>query len=170
LSYEDLKQRVTGELKKLFRPEFLNRVDEVIVFHDLTSEEIGSIVDLLIARTRDQLMVHGMSIVLTPEARELLAQEGFDAALGARPLRRAIQRFIEDPLSEQILAGNWEAGDVIEAYPGDDGQLAFRKGEGVVAVPASRRKEPSVPDGGTPVRASRPRKRGGQSAGGASGA
>ena len=130
LSYEDVKQRVTGELKTLFRPEFLNRVDEVIVFHDLSEPEIEQIVDLMVSRTRDQLMLHGMGITLTEEARLLLAKEGFDPALGARPLRRSIQRLIEDPLSEQILGGNWQAGDVIEAYVDDDGVLAFPQGRG----------------------------------------
>jgi ATP-dependent Clp protease ATP-binding subunit ClpC len=170
MSYEDVKQKVTGELKTVFRPEFLNRVDEVIVFHDLTAPEIEQIVDLMVSRTRDQLMVHGMSITLTPEARSLLAKQGFDPALGARPLRRSIQRLIEDPLSEQILAGNWQVGDVIEAYADDDGSLSFRKGDGEVAVPANRHPEDSPAE--TVPRVPRPSRkaRGGQSAGGASGA
>ena len=172
LAYEDLKSKVTNELKTVFKPEFLNRVDEVIVFHDLTSPEIEQIVDLMIARTRDQLMLHGMSIMLTAEARTLLAREGFDPALGARPLRRAIQRKIEDPLSEQILAGQWQVGDVIEAFAGEDGTIVFRKGEGEVTVPARRHREdePAV----TPARSVRSRAkgrgRGGQGAGGAAGA
>ncbi len=170
LAYEDLKRRVTSELKTVFKPEFLNRVDEVIVFHDLTSSEIEQIVDLMISRTRDQLMLHGMSITLTDEARAFLAKEGFDPALGARPLRRAIQRAVEDPLSEQILAGQWSAGDVIETYIDADGQVAFRKGEGAVAVPARRHPEDaSAMPPISPARASRSRGRGGQSAGGASG-
>jgi ATP-dependent Clp protease ATP-binding subunit ClpC len=168
LAYEDLKQRVTGELKTVFRPEFLNRVDEVIVFHDLTGDEIEQVVDLLVARTRDQLMVHGMSITLSPEARTLLAKEGFDSALGARPLRRAIQRLIEDPLSEQILAGQWQAGDVIDAYVDAAGVFSFRKGEGVVAVPAKRHSEPEVSADVAASTPQRGRRRGGTSAGGAS--
>jgi len=170
LSYEDVKQRVTGELKTVFRPEFLNRVDEVIVFHDLTSNEIEQIVDLMVSRTRDQLMVHGLSITLTPEARTLLAAQGFDPALGARPLRRSIQRLIEDPLSEQLLAGNWQVGDVIDVYVEGD-TLAFRKGEGEVAVPAKRHPE-DQPAQSVPAAAPRSgrKPRGGQSAGGASGA
>ncbi|MCL2503606.1 MAG: ATP-dependent Clp protease ATP-binding subunit [Coriobacteriia bacterium] len=135
LVYDELKSRVTGELKSLFKPEFLSRVDEVIVFHDLTSEEIEQIVDLMIAATREQLLRHGISIAMTAEARKLLAKEGFDPALGARPLRRAIQRLVEDRLSEQILAGMWVAGDAIEAYADEDGGLSFRKtGDGVAAV------------------------------------
>ena len=130
-----VKERVTGELKKAFKPEFLNRVDEVIVFHDLHADEIEQIVDIMVDRLRDQLMLQGFGITLSPEARKMLAAEGFDPTLGARPLRRAIQRLLEDPLSEQILAGNWVAGDVIEVFVEDD-RPAFRKGEGPVAVPA----------------------------------
>jgi ATP-dependent Clp protease ATP-binding subunit ClpC len=148
LSYEDLKERVTGELKRVFKPEFLNRVDEVIVFHDLTSEEIKAIVDLMVSRLRDQLYAQGMSITLTEEARDMLSGDGFDPALGARPLRRSIQRLVEDPLSEQILAGQWQAGDVIEVHVEDDA-LVFRKGEGAVAVPVAPSSEkssrPTVP-------------------------
>ncbi len=169
LSYEKLKSRVTGELKSVFRPEFLNRVDEVIVFHDLSSDEIEQIVDLMVAKTRDQLMHHGMSITLQPEARTLLAKEGFDPTLGARPLRRAIQRLIEDPLSEQILAGQWQAGDVIDAYVGEEGTLTFRKGEGAVAVKVKR--HPENDDAPATVPARRTRKgSGAQGAGGAAGA
>ncbi|PKQ15911.1 MAG: NDP-hexose 4-ketoreductase [Actinobacteria bacterium HGW-Actinobacteria-7] len=168
LTHADVKQRVTGELKTVFRPEFLNRVDEVIVFHDLSHPEIEQIVDLMISKTRDQLMLHGMGITLSPEARTLLGMEGFDSTLGARPLRRAIQRLVEDPLSEQILAGQWQAGDMIEAYVPEAGLMAFRKGDGVVAVPARRHPEDES-TGTQPTSARRaPRSRGGKSAGGAS--
>ncbi|NTW28418.1 MAG: ATP-dependent Clp protease ATP-binding subunit [Coriobacteriia bacterium] len=134
LSYDTVKDRVTGELKKAFRPEFLNRVDDVIVFHDLTPEQIEQIVDLMVDRLRDQLLLQGFGITLTAEARKLLAAEGFDSTLGARPLRRAIQRLLEDPLSEQILAGNWTTGDVIEVFVEND-RPAFRRGEGRIVVP-----------------------------------
>jgi ATP-dependent Clp protease ATP-binding subunit ClpC len=127
LAYDTLKERVTGELKKVFRPEFLNRVDEVIVFHDLTADEIMSIVDLMFERLRDQLLGQGIGIQLTPSARELLAGEGFDPALGARPLRRAIQRLVEDPLSEQLLAGEWQPGEVVRVDV-EDGAIVFSKG------------------------------------------
>ena len=170
LEYSQVKQQVTGELKRVFRPEFLNRVDEVIVFHDLTSDEIEQIVDLMISRTRDQLMLHGMSITLSDEARTALAREGFDPALGARPLRRAIQRLVEDPLSEQILAGSWQPGDVIEAYIGEDNEFSFRKGEGAVAVPAKRHAgEPNRQDAPSVPTRSSSRRGGGKNAGGASG-
>jgi ATP-dependent Clp protease ATP-binding subunit ClpC len=128
MPYEILKERVTGELKKMFRPEFLNRVDEVIVFHDLVAEEIEAIVDIMVSRLRDQLFVQGLGISLTREARTLLAQAGFDPTLGARPLRRAIQRLVEDPLSEQILSGEWKPGEIIELTTDGD-VIAFRRGD-----------------------------------------
>jgi len=168
LQYEDLKERVTGELKKAFRPEFLNRVDEVIVFHDLTSEQIKQIVDLMVDRLRDQLMLQGMGITLTEAARTLLAAEGFDPTLGARPLRRAIQRKLEDPLSEQILGGQWQAGDIIEADVDEKGAVVFTKGVGAVAVPvkrsASGASKQLMPDVATTSRGG-----GGEAAGGAAG-
>ena len=134
IGYELVKERVTGELKKAFRPEFLNRVDEVIVFHDLDAEQIEQIVDLMVGELRDRLMTQGFGIRLTAEARKLLAHDGFDPTLGARPLRRAIQRLLEDPLSEQILGGNWSPGDVIEVVV-EDGKTAFHKGVGIVPTP-----------------------------------
>lgn len=164
LSYEVLKERVTGELKKMFRPEFLNRVDEVIVFHDLTTEESRQIVDIMMSRLRNQLLIQGLGITLTDEARALLAEHGFDPAMGARPLRRAIQRMVEDPLSEQILAARWEPGQVIEAFV-NDGVIDFRAGEGQVpvsAVPVSSGESttPMMPTRGDS-------RRGGAAAGGA---
>ncbi|MDO8987787.1 MAG: ATP-dependent Clp protease ATP-binding subunit [Coriobacteriia bacterium] len=166
LAYGDIKDRVTGELKKLFRPEFLNRVDEVIVFHDLTSEEIKQIVDLMMDRLRVQLSAHGLTITLTDEARDILAKEGFDPSMGARPLRRAIQRLVEDQLSEQILAGQWQEGDVIETYA-VEGALAFCKGDGKASLPAtgsSDTPKPSMP------KRSKARRGGGAALGGSTGA
>jgi ATP-dependent Clp protease ATP-binding subunit ClpC len=135
MSHDTIKERVTGELKKMFRPEFLNRVDEVIVFHELTHEEILQIVDLMIARLREQLALQGIGVTLTADAREVLANEGFDPALGARPLRRAIQRLVEDPLSEQILAGQWKPGEVVE-LTAESGAIGFAKGKVGEAPPA----------------------------------
>jgi len=148
MPYEVLKERVTGELKKLFRPELLNRVDEVIVFHDLALEEIEAIVDLMISRLRDQLATKGIGIVVTPEARTLLARAGYDPALGARPLRRAIQRLVEDPLSEQILAGEWETGTTVDLITEGE-TVTFRPGmtpaEGVAAPAKRTRSKASMP-------------------------
>jgi ATP-dependent Clp protease ATP-binding subunit ClpC len=92
-----------GDLKKVFRPEFLNRIDEVIVFHKLTRDEIKVIIDLLIGRVRTQISEHELQLDLTEEAKDLLVEKGWDPSMGARPLRRAIQRYIEDPLADEVL-------------------------------------------------------------------
>jgi ATP-dependent Clp protease ATP-binding subunit ClpC len=113
LSYEEMKDRIMGELKKVFRPELLNRIDEVIVFHKLTKEEIMSIVDLMMKRLRDQMGEHEAAIELTPGAKELLVEKGYDPTMGARPLRRAIQRYIEDPLADFVLGRTLEPGSTI---------------------------------------------------------
>ena len=127
-AYEGMKNRVTEEMKKTFRPEFLNRVDEVIVFHSLTSHEIFQIVELMLNRVRVQLKAQGMELEATDDVKEVLAKEGFDPAFGARPLRRAVQRVIEDPLSEEILIGRFSEGDTISAEL-EDGKVIFKKAE-----------------------------------------
>jgi len=121
MSYDDMKSRITGELKRVFRPEFLNRVDEVIVFHKLERGEISTIVDLMIARLRGQLAPAGVDIALTDAGRELLVEKGYDPMLGARPLRRAIQRYIEDKLSDAMLERQFAKGTVVlvDAQEGD---------------------------------------------------
>ena len=127
-AYEGMKNRVTEEMKKTFRPEFLNRVDEVIVFHSLTSHQILQIVDLMLNRVREQLKSQGMGLEASDDVKEVLAKEGFDPAFGARPLRRAVQRVIEDPLSEEILLGRFSEGDTIRAEL-EDGKVIFKKAE-----------------------------------------
>ena len=111
--FERMKNKVHDELKKHFRPEFLNRIDEIVVFHQLTQEQIVQMVELLIARVEKQLTERDMGIELTQKAKDLLAKRGFDPVLGARPLRRTIQREIEDQLSEKILFGEIGAGDLV---------------------------------------------------------
>jgi ATP-dependent Clp protease ATP-binding subunit ClpC len=113
LSYEEMKDRIMGELKKVFRPELLNRIDEVIVFHKLTRDEILTIVDLMMERLEKQMVEHDAEIELTPEAKELLVDKGYDPTMGARPLRRAIQRYIEDPLADFVLGRSVEPGSTI---------------------------------------------------------
>ena len=113
LSYQEMKDRIMGELKKVFRPELLNRIDEVIVFHKLTKEEITTIVDLMLKRLREQMVEHETSIELTQGAKELLVEKGYDPAMGARPLRRAIQRHIEDPLADFVLGRALKPGSTI---------------------------------------------------------
>jgi ATP-dependent Clp protease ATP-binding subunit ClpC len=132
-----MKGRVMGELKKVFRPELLNRIDEIIVFHKLSKEEITIIVDLQLKRLREQMATHEVSIELTDEAKELLVDKGYDPAMGARPLRRAIQRYIEDPLADYVLGRELEPGSTIlvgrtrtdEGEPGDEVDITFIPGE-----------------------------------------
>ncbi len=153
LSYDDMKARVMGELKKVFRPELLNRIDEIIVFHKLEKDEILRIVDIKMKRLRDQMAVHGATIELTQAAKELLAEEGYDPAMGARPLLRAIQRLIEDPLADFILGRELSEGSTIivdrREDPGpDDPKVEMRIVEGEVqpepvTVPAD---EPGADD------------------------
>ncbi|MCX6375949.1 MAG: ATP-dependent Clp protease ATP-binding subunit, partial [Armatimonadetes bacterium] len=127
-AYEGMKNRVTEEMKKVFRPEFLNQGDEVIVFHSLSSAQILQIVELMLNRVRVQLKGQGMSLEASDDVKEVLAKEGFDPAFGARPLRRAVQKVIEDPLSEEILLGRFTDGDTILAEL-EDGKVVFRKAE-----------------------------------------
>ena len=112
-NYERMKTKVNDELKKHFRPEFLNRIDDIIVFHQLTEQQIIEMVDLMITRVEGQLANKDMAIELTEDAKKLLARRGFDPVLGARPLRRTIQREIEDQLSEKILFNELEAGQIV---------------------------------------------------------
>jgi ATP-dependent Clp protease ATP-binding subunit ClpC len=113
LSYDDMKSRVMGDLKKAFRPELLNRIDEIIVFPKLSKEEILQIVDLMLNRLRVQMAEHEVTIELAPEAKEMLVEKGYDPAMGARPLRRAIQRLIEDPLADFVLGRSLAPGSTI---------------------------------------------------------
>ena len=113
VSYERMKEKVNDALKAHFRPEFLNRVDETIVFHELSMDEVTEIVDLMIARTSEQLEAQGLGLELTDSAKNWLARKGYDPTLGARPLRRAIQRHVEDALSERILYKEFHAGQII---------------------------------------------------------
>jgi ATP-dependent Clp protease ATP-binding subunit ClpC len=103
MSYDAMKGRIMSDLKKVFRPEFLNRIDEVIVFHKLAKEEVKEIIDLMINRVRVQVAEHELQLDLTDEAKDLLVEKGWDPSMGARPLRRAIQRYIEDPLADEVL-------------------------------------------------------------------
>src|SRR5213082_1681241 len=113
VTHDRMKDKVMEELKRSFRPEFLNRIDEVIVFHSLTRENVKAIVDLLLKRVREQLKAKDVEIELSDAAKNLLAEKGYDPALGARPLRRTIQRLVEDPLSEKLLWKEYKAGQTI---------------------------------------------------------
>ncbi len=113
VNYEQMKEKVTEALKTHFRPEFLNRIDDVIVFHELTMDEVKQIVDLFLRRVREQLESQALDLALTEDAKDMLAKKGYDPQLGARPLRRAIQRMLEDPLSEKVLYKEFPAGATI---------------------------------------------------------
>ena len=113
ISYEHMRNKLFDELKRHFRPEFLNRIDEIIVFRELTFEEIKQIIDLLMERIQEQLRAQRLDLVLADSAKGYLAKVGYDPDLGARPLRRAIQRYVEDPLSEKVLVGEFNAGTTI---------------------------------------------------------
>ena len=139
LSDKEIKSRVMAEMKKLFRPEFLNRIDEIIVFKSLTDEQIAQIVELMVADLRERMIAQNMSINLTPAATKLIAKEGTDTTFGARPLRRAIQRLLEDSLSEQILEGKWQSGSIVDVDVDESGEnLEFKQGSGVVPAPRKR--------------------------------
>ena len=142
-SYDRMKTKVNEELKQHFRPEFLNRVDDTIVFHKLTEDEIVTIVDLMIAKVDERLKDRDMGLELLPAAKALLSERGYDPVLGARPLRRTIQREIEDNLSEKILFGELKAGQIVTVDvegTGPEAQLTFkgvpRPGEVPDAPPA----------------------------------
>src|SRR5438034_2675350 len=128
-SYDRMKTKVTEELKQHFRPEFLNRVDDTIVFHKLSQDEIVTIVDLMIAKVDERLKDRDMGLELRPAAKTLLAERGYDPVLGARPLRRTIQRAIEDALSEKILFGELKAGQIVMVDvkgTGEDAEVTFK--------------------------------------------
>jgi ATP-dependent Clp protease ATP-binding subunit ClpC len=124
LTYEKMRDNVTEELKRSFRPEFLNRIDEVIVFRSLTQADVKQIVDLLMKRVTEQLKAKDVEIELTDAAKTLLAEKGYDLALGARPLRRTIQRMVEDPLAEKLLWKEYRAGEtvIVDVL---DGEITF---------------------------------------------
>ena len=137
MTYEKMKDRVMDELKKSFRPEFLNRIDEVIVFHSLTQADVKQIVDLLMKRVTEQLKAKDLEIELTDAAKGVLAEKGFDPSLGARPLRRTIQRLVEDPLSEKLLWKEFRAGQTI-IVDARDGEIVFEGAGRSTRRPAGR--------------------------------
>ena len=124
-----MKDKVLTELKNVFRPEFLNRIDATVVFRQLTREEIREIVDMLLARVKTQLEGQQMELVVTDAAKDAIIEKGYDQAYGARPLRREIQNQIEDPLAERMLMASFEAGDTIVVdVNGEGGGLSIEKG------------------------------------------
>src|SRR5205823_13746892 len=119
ISYDDMKNRIMGELKKVFRPEFLNRIDDVIVFHKLARDEIKQIIELLLRRIRESMAERELQLELSEAAKDLLVEKGWDPAMGARPLRRAIQRYIEDPLADFVLRAELTPGSTVMVERGE---------------------------------------------------
>ena len=127
-SYEDMKTKVMGDLKNVFRPEFLNRIDEIIVFHSLTQGEIREIAGLMLTSVEKRLGEQNIMLQVEDEVLDILAADGYDSEFGARPLRRTIVREMEDPLAEEILAGKFVPGDKV-LVRAEDGKIVFCKGE-----------------------------------------
>jgi ATP-dependent Clp protease ATP-binding subunit ClpC len=159
--YKEMNKRVMDAFSKMFRPEFRNRLDETIVFHHLNADQILHIVDLMAKRVTEELGRREMTLELLPAAKELLAKEGYDRAFGARPLRRAVQRLIEDPLAERLLMGDFKAGDTIyvDAQNGEtvflnepptelpEGEILTAADEAAIQEDAAARSEASEEDG-----------------------
>ncbi|MBO0702148.1 MAG: ATP-dependent Clp protease ATP-binding subunit [Candidatus Dormibacteraeota bacterium] len=141
VTYEKMKEKVNDALKTHFRPEFLNRIDDTIVFHELTKDEVTEIVDIMLGRVRAQLEGQGLQLEMTQAAKYYVVEKGYDPTLGARPLRRALQRLVEDPLSEKILWKEFRAGEtIIVDVEGTDGvgegrEIVFRAVEGIEPPP-----------------------------------
>ncbi|MFC2015824.1 ATP-dependent Clp protease ATP-binding subunit [Chloroflexota bacterium] len=141
-AHEEMKDKILAELKRIFRPEFMNRIDGVVVFHALSQGDIKEIVDLEVEKVRGRLLEHGLGLHLADSAREYLATEGYDENLGARPLKRVIQTSVEDALSEGLLAGRFSEGDLV-IVDMQDGELAFHREE-------AEETEPEVENGEAP--------------------
>jgi ATP-dependent Clp protease ATP-binding subunit ClpC len=141
LSYKEMKGRVTSELRKIFRPELLNRIDEIIVFHKLEREQMREIIEVQVKRFRKQLAEREVTVEFTTEALDKLAEEGYDPAFGARPLRRVLQRMIEDPMSEMILKGEIPNGSKVTVEPNDKSSDDIAEDESIVDIKVSQPKE-----------------------------
>jgi len=153
--YESMKSKVLGELKNTFKPEFLNRIDEVIVFHSLRIEEMYSIVDLLLNRVREQLTEQQIELIMPQPTKDFLIEKGFDAQYGARPLRRTIQRMVEDPLAEGLLQGKFHSGDLVEGIVIDD-ELILQVRNRIEQLPPPAPPEAALSAGGESTVSSEP--------------
>jgi ATP-dependent Clp protease ATP-binding subunit ClpC len=152
ITYDDMKNRITGELKKVFRPEFLNRIDEVIVFHKLSKDEIKEIVELLLTRIRESMAERELQLELSEGAKEMLVDKGWDPSMGARPLRRAIQRYVEDPLADFVLRSKVPSGStVVVDAPAPNGEGADGADSAEPEVKLTVIEPPAQPEEPTPV-------------------
>jgi ATP-dependent Clp protease ATP-binding subunit ClpC len=120
-NYEDMKKKVLTELQKMFRPEFLNRLDDIIVFHELTEEQLEGIVELMVRELKGRLAERKLNLELTAAAKAWLVKQGYDPVYGARPLKRAVERYVENPLSAKILQGEFADGDSVLVDVGEEG-------------------------------------------------
>jgi len=125
--YERMKSRVMDEVKRLFRPEFLNRLDEIIIFHSLNKDHLKQIVHLEVRKVADRLKEQGVGLTISDAALQVLVTEGYDEKYGARPLRRAIQRLLEDPLSEEMLRQPFKYGEQVHVDTDENGKIVFRR-------------------------------------------
>jgi ATP-dependent Clp protease ATP-binding subunit ClpC len=135
--YKAMKEKVMGEVKKTFRPEFINRLDEIIVFHELTEEQLRDIVELMVGELEKRLAERKLGIVLTKKAKSWLAREGYDPTFGARPLRRVIERYVENPLSSKLLRGEFKEGDTVQVDISTDGLTFTTRATAKVTVQTS---------------------------------
>ncbi|HND49126.1 MAG TPA: AAA family ATPase, partial [Anaerolineales bacterium] len=136
LSYEDMRKKLSESLKRAFRPEFINRVDAIVIFRSLNKEDIRKIVSLELDKVAERLKDHDLNLVAIEEALSLLADQGYDSEFGARPLRRVIQMKVEDPLSDKLLSGEFVDGDTITVKIDDDGEVSLEKSSDPVAEPS----------------------------------
>jgi ATP-dependent Clp protease ATP-binding subunit ClpC len=144
LSYEEMRKKLTETLKRAFRPEFINRVDSVIVFRSLSKENIQKIVGLELAKVSERLKDHSIKLTATPAALTLLGDLGYDPDMGARPLRRVIQLKVEDQLSDNLLSGSFVDGDNIQVEVDPDGEVVLTRLEALEAVESETTPEPSA--------------------------
>jgi ATP-dependent Clp protease ATP-binding subunit ClpC len=125
---EKMRENIRQELKRVFNPEFLNRIDESVMFHPLNLDHIVQIVDIQVERLNKQLIEKGLTIEVDDEAKHWLAEKGYDPAYGARPLKRVIQKYIEDPLSEEVVRGRFKEGGIVEVkHSGEELAFALKK-------------------------------------------
>ena len=127
LSYEDMRKKLSDSLKRAFRPEFINRLDSVVIFRSLNKEDIQKIVSLELDKVAERLKEHNLVLTATPEALGYLAEQGYDAEFGARPLKRVIQQKVENPLSDRLLSGEFQHGDTVRVTLNADGEIALER-------------------------------------------
>jgi ATP-dependent Clp protease ATP-binding subunit ClpC len=138
ISYEDMRKKLNDSLKRAFRPEFINRLDSVIIFRSLNREDIEKIVSLELDKVAERLKEHDLTLTATPAALAALADEGYDSEFGARPLRRVIQQKVEDPLSDRLLSGEFMDGDFVEVEVDPDSEVVLKRaGEKAAAAPVA---------------------------------